>query len=77
MVSPIRCCVTNLTRHQYGDVLNELQAGGVEIEIDRCQSQCVGCAKQAAFMTEGKWHGFASKEELKRAIAGTVNANIE
>jgi hypothetical protein len=64
----IRCCAANLMRHRYGDVLNELQAEGADIGLDSCQSRCAGCVKQAAYMADGSWFGFDTKEQLREAV---------
>lgn len=74
MTYRISCCVNNLIRHQYGDKLNELAAEGVEIRLERCQSQCVGCARQPAFMADGTWVGLEPNESFRDTVMGRTTA---
>jgi uncharacterized protein YuzB (UPF0349 family) len=64
----IICCMNNLIKHQYGDKLNELAKEGVEISLERCLSQCVGCSRQPSFMADGKWYGLASNDDFLKVI---------
>jgi hypothetical protein len=73
MKAAIACCINNLVQHQYGDKLQELAGEGVEINLERCLSQCAGCRRQPAFAVQGRWIAVEAGEGFKK----TVYANVE
>ncbi len=68
MTAKISCCINNLIQHQYGAQLNELAADGVEISLERCLHQCVGCKLHPAFETGGKWYGLEPDADFKKEV---------
>ncbi|UVI27481.1 hypothetical protein [Paenibacillus spongiae] len=70
----IRCCIRNLTTHQYGAQLDELAEEGFDIQLDACQSQCTGCNMQPAFTADGKWYGVSGRERLKEKVYDVCRA---
>jgi hypothetical protein len=73
MCLQIICCINNLRQHGYGDKLNELAGEGVDISLERCLSQCIGCRLQPAFMADGKWYGLTPDDDLKKMVYTKVN----
>jgi uncharacterized protein YuzB (UPF0349 family) len=64
MKKQIYCCVNNLAQFQYGSILQELVDQGHSVELERCQSQCVGCSQHPAATVDGQWRDFDNAREM-------------
>lgn len=64
----VLCCMSNLQSFQYGAVLQELADLKVEVLLDRCQGQCVGCRRQPAAIIDGKWMSFDDPAQFRHYV---------
>lgn len=74
MPKKVTCCVNNFQQFRYGNILQELVDQGHDVQLKRCQSQCVGCRRQPAAMVDGTWKEFDDPKQLREYVyIGTIN----
>jgi uncharacterized protein YuzB (UPF0349 family) len=74
MSKNVTCCVNNFQQFRYGNILQELVDQGHDVQLERCQSQCVSCRRQPTAIVDGMWKGFDDLEQLREYVYnGIVN----